>query len=46
MGYEFEDESAQRALGSVAKELSLCQRQLQAPLALQVSKTIWQFPRS
>ena len=36
--YELEDKSTQRAFGLVARGLSLCQHQLQAPLALQVSK--------
>lgn len=40
-GYEFEDESTRRAFGSVARELSLCQLQRQALLALQVSKISW-----
>lgn len=40
VGYEFEDESTRRALGLVARGLSLCRLQRQAPLALQVSKII------
>lgn len=40
VGYEFEGEPTWRALGLVAKGLSLCRLQHQALLALQVSKII------
>lgn len=40
VGYEFEDKSTRRAMGSVARGLSLFQLQLQALLALRVSKVI------